>query len=88
MALATACSVFPVLLRPTRHSIRSRRAAAGVVEILEEVGDLLQREIGASGAQAIIVTNDPFFGTVTAKLVQIAAKRLRAVYFFPPMTGA
>jgi putative tryptophan/tyrosine transport system substrate-binding protein len=38
--------------------------------------------IGASGAQAIIVTNDPFFVANRAQLVQFAAsKRLPAVYF-------
>ena len=38
--------------------------------------------IGASGAQGIIVTNDPFFLDNRAKLVQFAAsKRLPAVYF-------
>ena len=38
--------------------------------------------IGASGAQGIIVTNDPFFVANRAKLVQFAAStRLPAVYF-------
>jgi len=77
-------------------SVREIEAAAPTLKVRLDVLDAgnaanLDRalaKIGASGAQAIIVTNDPFFGTVTAKLVQIAAKRLRAVYFFPPMTGA
>jgi putative ABC transport system substrate-binding protein len=39
--------------------------------------------ISASGAQAVIVTNDPFFTPNRAKLVQFAASnRLPAVYFF------
>lgn len=38
--------------------------------------------IGASGVQGIIVTNDPFFNTNRAQLVQFAAsKRLPAVHF-------
>ena len=41
-------------------------------------------KIGVSGAQGIIVTNDPFLAANSAKLVQFAAsKRLPAVYFFP-----
>jgi putative ABC transport system substrate-binding protein len=39
--------------------------------------------IGASGAQALIVTNDPFFTPNRARLVQFAAsKRLPAMYYF------
>ncbi|MGH7324594.1 MAG: ABC transporter substrate-binding protein [Candidatus Rokuibacteriota bacterium] len=39
--------------------------------------------IGASRAQGIIVTNDPFFFANRARLIQFAAsKRLPAVYFF------
>ncbi len=44
--------------------------------------DMALTTIGASGAQAIIVTNDPFFVANRTKLVQFAAsKRLPAVYF-------
>jgi putative ABC transport system substrate-binding protein len=39
--------------------------------------------IGASGAQGIIVANDPYFVATRARLVQFAAsKRLPAIYFF------
>lgn len=45
--------------------------------------------IGASGAQGIIVTNDPFFSANRAKLVQFAAsQRLPAVYFFKSFADA
>jgi putative ABC transport system substrate-binding protein len=45
--------------------------------------------IGASGAQALIVTNDPFFTPNRAKLVQFAAsRRLPAVYYFKSFADA
>ena len=45
--------------------------------------------IGASGAQGIIMTNDPFFFPNRATLVQFAAsKRLPAVYYFKQFAEA
>jgi putative ABC transport system substrate-binding protein len=45
--------------------------------------------IAASGAQALLVTNDPFFTPNRAKLVQFAeSRRLPAVYFFKSFAEA
>ncbi|HEU4369621.1 MAG TPA: ABC transporter substrate-binding protein [Methylomirabilota bacterium] len=72
-------------------SVREIEAAARPLKLRLDVLDAgnttnLDRAfatISASGARAIIVTNDPFFTPNRAKLVQFAAsKRLPAVYFF------
>jgi putative tryptophan/tyrosine transport system substrate-binding protein len=70
--------------------VQEMQAAARTLNVklhVLDAGDLTKLDrafaaIGASGAQAIIVTNDPFFVTNRAKLVQFAAsKRLPDVYF-------
>jgi putative ABC transport system substrate-binding protein len=72
-------------------SVREIEAAAGPLKVKLDVHDVgnatsLERAftaIRASGARAVIVTNDPFFTPNRAKLVEFAASnRLPAVYFF------
>lgn len=72
-------------------SVREIEAAARTLKVKLDVLDAgnaanldgALAKIGASAAQGIIVTNDPFFTINRAKLVQFAAsKRLPAVYFF------
>ena len=72
-------------------SVREIEAAARILNVRLDVLDAgnaptLDRAlatIGMSGAQGIIVTNDPFFTVTRAQLIQFAAsKRLPAVYFF------
>ena len=72
-------------------SVREIEAAARILNVRLDVLDAgnaptLDRAlatIGMSGAQGIIVTNDPFFTVNRAQLIQFAAsKRLPAVYFF------
>ena len=72
-------------------SVREIEAAAQILNVRLDVLDAgnaptLDRAlatIGMSGAQGIIVTNDPFFTVNRAQLIQFAAsKRLPAVYFF------
>jgi putative ABC transport system substrate-binding protein len=70
--------------------VKEIRAAARTLNVkldVLEAGNTTELDrgfaaIGASGAQAIIVPNDPFFIANRAKLVRFAAsKRLPAVYF-------
>jgi putative ABC transport system substrate-binding protein len=72
-------------------SVRELEAAARTLNLKLDVHDAantgnLDRalaSIGAGGAQALIVTNDPFFTVNRDKLVEFAARRrLPAVYFF------
>ncbi len=78
-------------------SVREMEAAARTLKVRLDVLDAgnaanLDRAlaaIGASAAQGIIVTNDPFFTANRAKLIQFAAtKRLPAVYFFKVFADA
>jgi putative ABC transport system substrate-binding protein len=73
------------------QSVREIQAAARTLNVKLDVldagnGSNLDRAlaaIGTSGAQGIIVTNDPFFTANRIKLVQSAAsKRLPAIYFY------
>lgn len=70
--------------------VREAQAAAQALKMkvdlvdAQNTADLDQAlaAIGASGAQALIVTNDPFFHASLTQLVQFAAsKRVPAVYF-------
>lgn len=79
------------------QSVREIQAAARTLNVKIDVLDAgnatdLDRglaAIGASSAQGIIVTNDPFFIPNRARLVQFAAsKRLPAVYFFKVFADA
>jgi putative ABC transport system substrate-binding protein len=72
-------------------SVREIEAAARTLNLKLDVHDAanagnLDRalaSIGTGGAQALIVTNDPFFTVNRDKLVEFAARRrLPAVYFF------
>ena len=74
----------------TRPLVPEMQAAARSLNVrldLLDAGSLTKLDrafaaIGPSGARGIIVTNDPFFFTNRAKLVQVVAnKRLPAVYF-------
>jgi putative ABC transport system substrate-binding protein len=74
----------------TRPLVPEMRAAARSLNVrldLLDAGSLTKLDrafaaISTSGAQGIIVTNDPFFFTNRAKLVQVVAnKRVPAVYF-------
>ncbi len=71
--------------------VREIRAAAQTLKVRidqfdAESGAALDKafaEIGASGAQGLIIPNDPVFATHRVKIVQFAAeKRLPAMYFF------
>jgi putative ABC transport system substrate-binding protein len=90
-----------VLWNPTNPasaaSVREIKAAAQAMKVTLDVLDAgnttnLDRAftaIGARGAHAIIVTNDPFFTPNREKLVQFAArKRLPAMYFFKHFADA
>ena len=72
------------LLRQIQAAARTFNMKLDVVDA--QSADDLERAfaaIGASGAQGIIVTNNPMFAANRAKLVQFAAnKRLPAMYFF------
>lgn len=72
-------------------SVRELEAAARALNVkldVRDAGDAASLDraltaIGASGAQGIIVTNDPFFTTYRSKLIEFCARaRLPAVYFF------
>lgn len=86
-------SVNPASAQSVREILAAERTMNVKLDVLD-AGDAMRLDkafatIAASGAQGIIVTNDPVFTVNRAKLVQFAAsKRLPAVYFFKLFTNA
>jgi len=79
----SASPLTALLVKEIRFAARTLNAKLDVLDAGNAADlDSAFAAIGASGAQAIIVLNDPFFVANRAKLVQFSAsKRLPAVYF-------
>jgi putative ABC transport system substrate-binding protein len=72
------------LVREAEAAARSLKIRLDVLDAGNAASlDSALATIGASGAQGLIVTNDPFFTANQAKLLQFTAgRRLPALYFF------